>query len=146
MARGGRRVGTPGTAYPNRTDLHQPVKAAPGGEYGSVTQLRNAQKVIPLPDANPPMPPPAAAGTPAPPGGGGGVAPGDINFTAPTNRPNEPVTAGLPIGPGPGPEALGMGPAATDPSIVLRAMYRNVPEARNNDVLRLIEALDKQVQ
>lgn len=29
-------------------------------------------------------------------------------LTAPTERPNEPITAGAPIGPGPGPEAMGM--------------------------------------
>jgi len=32
--------------------------------------------------------------------------PGEMPYTGPTNRPNEPVTAGLPFGPGPGPEAL----------------------------------------
>lgn len=45
--------------------------------------------------------------------------PGSLPFLHPTMRPNEPVTAGLPVGPGPGPEALsgigaaGMGQAQT---------------------------------
>lgn len=30
-----------------------------------------------------------------------------IHLMRPTERPGEPVTAGLPMGPGPGPEALG---------------------------------------
>ena len=32
--------------------------------------------------------------------------PGTLPFLHPTARPNEPVTAGLPLGPGPGPEAI----------------------------------------
>jgi hypothetical protein len=40
----------------------------------------------------------AAATAQAPPSGPG--------LSGPTQRPNEPVTAGLPSGPGPGPEAL----------------------------------------
>jgi len=147
VARGGNRAGSPGKAYPNRTDMHQPVKAAPGGEYGQVTALKDAQKVIPLPTANvaPPSTPSQSAG--------GGVAPsspvipGTLGFEDPTNRPNEPVTAGLPVGPGPGPEVLGQqGVSSTDPATVLRSIYANVPQAQNNDVLRLIEAMDKRVQ
>lgn len=152
MARGGARNGTPGKAYANRRDLstHQPITVAPGGQYGSGVASEEAQKILPLPSvtapsaAPTPQLPPVAAG-----GSGGVVAPGDINFEGPTQRPDEPVTAGLPVGPGPGPEALNPPlPQVTpnDPAVVLRAMYQNVPEAQNNDVLRLIEALDKRPQ
>jgi hypothetical protein len=34
-------------------------------------------------------------------------------LSAPTQRPNEPVTAGSPLGAGPGPEALGINPSQT---------------------------------
>ena len=44
---------------------------------------------------------PAAAFPPPPPGG-----PGVLPWMHPTNRPNEPVTAGLPTGPGMGPEGM----------------------------------------
>ena len=37
-------------------------------------------------------------------------------LTAPTQRPNEPVTAGSPLGAGPGLEALGINPAQTVPT------------------------------
>ena len=37
--------------------------------------------------------------------------PGAMPFLRPTERPNEPVTAGIPLGAGPGPEALGMNQA-----------------------------------
>jgi hypothetical protein len=35
------------------------------------------------------------------------IAPGDIDFYGETQQPDVPVTSGAPIGPGPGPEALG---------------------------------------
>lgn len=139
MARGGRRVGTPGKAYSNRTDMHQPIQVAPGGEYGSATALKQGQQVVPLPTANV-VAPPSSQVQAAP------VAPGDINFEAPTQRPNEPVTNGLPVGAGQGPEALGIGVGPNDPATLLRSMYVNIPQAQNNDVLRLIEMFDKRAQ
>lgn len=138
MARGGARTGRPGKAYPNRTDMHQPIKAASGGPYGEVTALKNAQKVIPLPNATPgPASPPTT-------GGGVPVAPGDINFEGPTQRPNEPVTAGLPNSAGPGPEVLNLPNDAATTAAHLRTMYANVPAARNNDFLRLVELAEQQ--
>ncbi len=108
--RGGKRTGTPGTSYPNRTDLAQPKTAAPGQEYGQAAAQLRAQTVAPLPkqapvptsgQAAPPAVPAPAGGAPTtPPGGLGGLA-------DPSARPNEPLTAGLASGPGPGPEALG---------------------------------------
>ena len=145
MARGGARTGTPGRSYQNRTDLHQPVKAAPGGEYGQVTELKNAQRVIPLPNANA-LPPPRVQQAQPVPGGGGAplIAPGELNFEAPTERPNEPVTAGLPVGPGPGPEALNLPSDVSTIAANLRTMYANVPAAQNADFLRLVELAEQQ--
>lgn len=114
MPRGGRRKGTPGKLYPNRTDLSadtQPVRAPSGQPYGQRGAQEAAQQAIPLPQ----------------------VAPID----APTARPDEPLTAGLSQGPGPGPEILGAG--FTEPHIdELRALYQAYP---NPDLLRLIEEL-----
>lgn len=125
---GGRRQGAPGQAYGNRTDLNQnrqPVQVASGQPYGARQEQVAAQKAVPLPDA-----PPVPASPPAP-------APGSFGpFTRPTERPNEPLTAGLPIGPGPGPEAIGGAPNPQgDVEAQLLAMYRQHP---NNDLLRLI--------
>jgi hypothetical protein len=52
---------------------------------------------------------------------------------APTQRPLEPVTAGLPIGAGPGPEALGLGmlDIADDAELEIREMIRRFPEHQN---------------
>lgn len=49
--------------------------------------------------------------TPVPSGSGGGGAPGAagaVPFDAPSQRPNEPITHGVDIGPGAGSEVLGM--------------------------------------
>ena len=105
--------------------------------------LKDAQKVIPLPNANA-IPAPTSTPAPPSPAGGGGIAPGDLNFEAPTERPNEPVTAGLPIGPGPGPEALNLPSQAATTAAQLRTMYANVPAAQNNDFLRLVELAEQQ--
>lgn len=63
------------------------------------------------------------------------------NLSDPTARPGEPLTAGLPMGPGPGPEALGpMG--QTDPTRrLLQAMLVVHP---SNDIMRLLDMLDIQ--
>ena len=55
---------------------------------------------------------PTSAAAPAPSATPQGPLPGELLFDHPTQRPNEPVTAGLPVGPGPGPEAnIGVGSA-----------------------------------
>ncbi len=139
MARGGRRTGTPGKNYAQRTDMHQPPRAPSGGEYGSVKESIDAQKVVPLPTANqPPVQQQQQVSS------GLTMMPGDMDFEAPSNRPSEPVTTGLPIGPGAGPEALGMPSEASQTAMQLRAMYANIPEARNPDFLRLVELAEQQ--
>jgi hypothetical protein len=97
----------------------------------------DAQKVIPLPTVN--QPPVQQAPQQAP-----TMAPGDIPFDAPTTRPSEPVTAGLPVGPGPGPEVLNLPNDAANTAMQLRAMYANIPQAQNADMLRLVELAEQQ--
>lgn len=117
MPRGGRRQGTPGKAYANRTDLtsqYGPGSAAAGG-------------MEPSPQQQPLMPPPVTAD----------MVP---NLADPTQRPNEPVTAGLSVGPGPGPEALGpMPPAPMDP--VRMAVQAMMLVAPNPDLVRVLNRL-----
>jgi len=102
--RGGARQGTPGTAYGQRTDLNQPISTVPGQEYGMAKQQADAQRAIPMaasPVAAAPAQPQQPQGQRAP-----LPQPGTMPHLDPTNRPDEPVTAGLPFGPGPGPEAI----------------------------------------
>jgi len=96
----------------NRTDLLSPkvstTQTAPGQAYGKQTAQQQSMKIAPV------GAPPAAA--PAPTGGGGAgpppaptppqTLPGDLKFLHPTERPNEPLTTGMPTGPGAGPEVL----------------------------------------
>lgn len=125
MASGGVRQGTPGKAYTNRSDLNvsrQPAQAPTGQPYGANKAAMDAQRTIPLPQQAHVIP-----------------------LDAPTQRPDEPVTAGLPSGPGPGPEALmPTGALASAPdadmNAQIRALYRAFP---NSDLLRLVEALDQ---
>lgn len=105
MASGGRRQGKPGRKYPNRSDMRttQPARAATNQTYGEAGSQIAAQQQMPLSTSA--APPGSSPGMAAPAAGGGEpqVIP---SLTDPTTRPNEPLTAGLASGPGPGPEAL----------------------------------------
>jgi len=106
MARGGRRAGKSGTKYPNRTDLQGaqlPANAPRGLPYGDRAKLIAAQRAVPMGTAPAPTPAVPQGGSPPP---SPAPEPGSLPFLGQTQRPSEPVTAGLPIGPGPGPEAL----------------------------------------
>lgn len=113
----------------NRSDLTvQPIRTATGQGYGEATAQRQAQKVIPLPKQTvPDLSRVVEAATNAP------IPTGLLDGASDT--PDEPVTAGLPFGPGPGPESLAFG--ATDPvEAGLRALYEAYP---NEALRRLLE-------
>ena len=128
-AKGGNVQGKVGTAYGNRSDLNkqEPITTAPGQEYGQRAQQQAAQRTVPL--APPPQPSPAAAGgAPAPTPSAeppapiiNGLGKGNAGlglWTHPTERPDEPITAGMASGPGPGPEVLGgVGAAAANGAV-----------------------------
>ena len=114
---------------PNRSDLTKaPVVRIPGQGYGEQAQQVVAQQAIPSGLPQPAQPQQASPPTPTPassPGVGGiqsvlgtPLAGANGSLTRPTERPNEPVTTGLPQGPGAGPEALnGVGAAARQSTI-----------------------------
>ena len=90
---------------PNRTDLAGdtaptlPATAVPGQPYGEAGEQLAAQEAVPM--GTPPTP--RVSPRPSP-------APGSLPYLDATQRPHEPVTAGINYGPGPGPEALGTPP------------------------------------
>lgn len=134
MPRGGRRSGKPGATYTNRSDLNaQPVRTAPGQTYGLATQQANAQRALPLPASPPVQASPAPAAPP--------IAPEPGMLHAPTTRPNEPVTAGLPIGAGPGTEALGALGANDDQ--VIANLYRAYQNNPNEGLRAIIEQAER---
>lgn len=133
---GGRRVGTPGTLYPNRQDLTQAPTAAKGQGYGVAGQQIAAQRAVPLPAA-----PPVQGAPPAPGGGAAGpfARPEDTpTLTAPTQRPDEPLEAGMPFGPGPGPQPVSQ-PHMSDTEARLRALYAAHPTPELRDLIRMID-------
>jgi len=111
--RGGSRTGTPGKAYGNRTDLGGkiPAATAKGQAYGKAGEQAAAQAAVPM--GTPEVPPP-------PPGGGpftgrpeGMPAPGSLGgLFDPSQSPDEHVMNGAALGPGLGPQQLGIDPAA----------------------------------
>lgn len=114
MARGGRRQGSPGKSYSNRTDLNTDRAVQPGSS------------AAPIPAAN-------AQGPVAPPS----ILPDDIpTLDTPTMYPDRPVTSGLASGPGagPAPEAKVLDRPLYDP---LRAALRRDP---SNYALRRVAA------
>ncbi|HUR18902.1 MAG TPA: hypothetical protein VMZ51_08215 [Acidimicrobiales bacterium] len=105
--------------------------AARGQTYGAAGAQIASQRAVPMASGPPPLgSAPGPAGPPA-------VPPPALN--APTLRPSEPVTAGLEMGPGPGPEVLSNF-EPEDPTIAeLRAIYSMFP---NRDLGELLEDAD----
>ena len=106
----------------------QPVRVPTGGPQGQRQQLETAQQVIPLPDRQ-------SGGAPPPQTNGAPVERPDV-FGA-TARPNEPLTAGAPAGPGPN----GIGMLPEDPVEFLRAVWLQFPSP---GLRRLIETSENQ--
>ena len=121
--------------YPNRSDLRNsaklPAKAATGQTYGEAGKQMQAQRAVPM--AAPPTDV-APTATPQQPR----VAPGSMGpLSRPTERPNEPVTAGAPFGPGRTQQLGGyIGPRNSDPILdELRALYATYPSEELADML-----------
>ena len=129
MPPGGARTGAPQTAYQRRSDLNagtQPVKSAKSVVQGDRKRRESAQQVIPLP---------ATQGPPKP----GSLT----SLTAPTERPGEPITAGLPVGPGPGPDAQYAPVNANDALWELRALVARHPNY--TDLARIVAAAEQEL-
>jgi len=123
--------------YGNRTDLQNPTKkiavtAATGQTYGEAGAQRAAQQAVPMGAPQAPV-----------------IAPGSLgNLDRPTERPMEPVTAGNPLGMGPGAEAL-VPPMPADYTIgsrqdlidQVRYVYSKYP---NSAVFQLLLDLENQ--
>lgn len=105
-------------AHPQRTDLNTPKPlpptAVPGQPYGEAGKQLAAQTAVPMS----PLPVAPAAPAQAVPQQPMGPAPGELpGLLDPSGRPDEPLTHGLPFGPGAGPEIF-----APPPSPVLKGL------------------------
>ena len=121
--------------YPNRSDLRNPTKklaakAAPGQTYGEAGKQIAAQQQVPMaPQPQPVVAQPQPVERPRP----GQFGPLD----RPTERPDEPVTAGAPFGPGRmAPMSGYTGVRNGDPVLdELRALYAAYPSEELADML-----------
>jgi hypothetical protein len=84
--------------------MQQAPRAVPGQTYGEAGAQIASQQVVPLPGGGGMAPPTSGAPMPGP-------------IDAASARPNEPLTAGIPQGAGPGPEALDIPLPIEDPTI-----------------------------
>ena len=120
--KGGPRSGNPGTSYTNRTDLAadtQPVAVPTGQTYGEAGRQQQAMSAIGIPDLE----------------GMLGSMPG---LTDPSQRPDEPLTAGMPMGPGPGP--VGIPPKGKGGMGLLRRMIAENPDP---ELFELLEEMER---
>lgn len=155
--------------YGNRTDLlsnatRQPIVTPTGGAYGSAQASSMSQKAVPLPQAGAMSSPMLGggggiagpgSGSPSGPGASPPVAPNDpaaainaaqgmtlpnLNFGGPTDRPGEPITTGMSVGPGAGPIA------PPDPVITAVASLNMLhPDQVDPDTARLMAAMNNHV-
>lgn len=112
-------------------DQSPAMMAARGQTYGKAKQQMDAQRAVPM-GRSPVEAQAAQAQRPRPSAAG--------SFTAPTARPNEPITAGAPFGAGPGPAAAGipmLPPSADNVVEELKAIYQRFP---NGDLADLIDS------
>ena len=100
----------------------QKIAVPKSAEYGQGERLRQSQQAVPMAGAPTVPAPPVGGGAPA---AAPAMMAGELpDFTRPTERPGEPLTTGIPSGPGAGPEAL---TANTRPDPELEAMRPYLP-------------------
>lgn len=92
-------------------DMRQPQRDIPSSGYGEGVETAAIQAGAPLSAT----------------GGAGGMRPQPIPFSAPTQRPDEPVTTGIDIGPGAGSNVLGMKSSPIKLSDTLSSMLSDDP-------------------
>jgi len=124
-----------------RTDLDRAAKIqrdakiqnAAGGAYGQRAELTSLAQGAPMAQtATPAMPVPASVGGSVP----------TVGIFEPTQRPNEPITAGIDAGEGPGSEVLMTPVDAPDQlATFARAMYMANPTPQ---LRRIVEAFEEE--
>lgn len=108
--------------YARRTDKGstQPARDITGGGYGEAKAMEEIQTAAPM------------SATP-------GIQRPQVTLSAPSQRPEEPIEAGSPFGPGPGPEVLPMAPSGADETAaVIRQLAQLYPDP---DLVRLVQRL-----
>ncbi len=111
-----------------------PVSTASNQQYGMRLAQQRAQEAVPM--GTPPTT------VPSPVQQRSRVAPGSLTpLTAPTQRPDEPITAGANFGPGPNAMGAGIMPAIEPTDDVLNKLVYLNTMYPNSDLQNLISAL-----
>lgn len=120
----------------------QPVAVAAGGAYGTRQTSEQAQQAVPLAGAS-------SGGTPAVPRQtAADVAlahppPQGVPLSAPSQFPDEPFTAGLPVGPGAGPNPLSQ--FRNDPLLPAAAVLNQLGDDVDEETARFRAVLNAHV-
>lgn len=121
-------VSNPGSGRRTDGGPAQAPRYMAGGQYGEGQALMGLQQAAPM----------AAVSKPKISGAQASQAtrqlPPLTPLTAPTERPNEPLTAGMPFGAGPGPEALGSAKRTAKLSDTLSMVVRNDPTGEASEL------------
>jgi hypothetical protein len=109
--------------YPNRSDLRGGSARGnyTGQTYGAATAQQQSQQMVP--PGPPPTDQPAGLLLEQP-------IPGAADFSRMTERPDEPITAGVDVGPGPSSLDAGIRPRMVefdDTIMMLQALYQKYP-------------------
>ncbi len=109
----------------------QALSAPTGMDYGERQQMLAAERLAPMAATPQPEGQPAARPGPAPTAPASAPQFSDLGFDAASTRPDEPVTAGVDIGEGPGADGLSFQPGAAAPAT--GAMTRMLQELAPTD-------------
>ena len=107
-----------------------------GMPYGENAEFNTLQGQAPMSAAGQTA---ARGARSAPKGGSGGM--GAVPLFSPTQRPDEPVTAGAPFGPGDGPSPLDMGRVSPYLTSILQKMASNDPTGDTEALLAIARRL-----
>lgn len=110
------------------------MMAARGQTYGKRKEQMDAQRAVPMAPSPTGTPQPVRRPTPNAPG----------SLTAPTARPNEPITAGAPFGPGPGPEAMGLPMIRPSEDVAVSELRRIMMSYPSDELADLLDAYESQ--
>lgn len=108
------------------------MMAARGQTYGKRQEQIEAQRAVPM--GRSPVEAPVARPRPSAPG----------SLTAPTARPMEPITAGAPFGPGPGPEAMGLPMIRPSEDVAVSELRRIMMSYPSDELADLLDAYESQ--
>ncbi len=122
-----------GAAGPGKFSVRTDGMSLPSAAYGEGVQTQAIQQGAPL--AKTPSVNPMSRSEQ-------GIAPSQLEritpLYAPSQRPDEPITAGVAVGPGPGPEILGMN-AARPAESLSNILSQMLPYDTNGEIAALYE-------